>query len=124
MQKNADKNSLPDANALASLAKALADPRRIELMNLLADGQEHCVCHIAKTLSLPEFQVSRQLAPLKRLGLVVARRDGTWMHYHACATTCAPYFKALATLLQPVEFTRGSGEGCGLRSEGGSCGAP
>jgi DNA-binding transcriptional ArsR family regulator len=115
-------------DALASVAKVLGDERRIALLRILADGKEHCVCHLAEKLDLPEFQTSRQLALLRRLGLVVARREGTWMHYHACAEACAPVLAAFAALLSPRPFTGGSGEaGCcitkspragRLRSEG------
>lgn len=86
---------------LAETFKALGDPHRIALLQILADGQEHCVCNLAEKLQMAEYQVSRHLAPLRRLGLVVARRQGTWMHYHACAEACTPFRNVLAGLLSP-----------------------
>jgi ArsR family transcriptional regulator len=50
------------------------------MLVLLADG-EVCVCHIHDALRLPQPTASRHLAYLRRLGLVEARRAGTWMHY-------------------------------------------
>jgi ArsR family transcriptional regulator, arsenate/arsenite/antimonite-responsive transcriptional repressor len=64
----------------AFLFKTLADPTRLRLLNLLADG-ETCVCELTDTLRVVQPKVSRHLAHLKRAGLVDTRRDGKWMHY-------------------------------------------
>jgi ArsR family transcriptional regulator, arsenate/arsenite/antimonite-responsive transcriptional repressor len=61
--------------------KALADPVRLRLLNLLSGGQEVCVCHLQEALQLPQPTVSRHLAYLRRAGLVVGRKDGLWVHY-------------------------------------------
>ncbi len=62
------------------LFKAFADPVRLRLLNLLADG-EVCVCHLHEALELPQSTVSRHLAYLRKRGLVVDRREGLWVHY-------------------------------------------
>jgi ArsR family transcriptional regulator, arsenate/arsenite/antimonite-responsive transcriptional repressor len=64
----------------AFLFKTLADPTRLRLLNLLADG-ETCVCELTNTLRVVQPKVSRHLAQLKRAGLVEAQREGKWMHY-------------------------------------------
>jgi ArsR family transcriptional regulator len=64
----------------ALLFKALADPTRLRLLNLLACG-ETCVCELADTLRIVQPKVSRHLARLKRARLVDARRGGKWTHY-------------------------------------------
>jgi ArsR family transcriptional regulator len=65
---------------LEDLFKALADKTRLRILALLGNN-EVCVCHIHDSLGLPQPTVSRHLAYLRRSGLVVARRDGVWMHY-------------------------------------------
>lgn len=40
-----------------------------------------CVCHLVAVLGVPQPTASRHLAYLRKAGLVVARRDGLWMHY-------------------------------------------
>lgn len=60
--------------------KALADRTRLRILTLLVGG-EVCVCDIHDTLRLPQPTASRHLAYLRRVGLVEARREGTWMHY-------------------------------------------
>ncbi len=65
---------------LETLFKALADRTRLRILGLLLDA-EVCVCHIHESLDVPQPKTSRHLAYLRRAGLVVARRDGLWVHY-------------------------------------------
>lgn len=65
---------------LERLFRALADPTRLRLINLIAE-QEVCVCYFVEVLSAPQPKISRHLAYLRRAGIVAARRDGKWMHY-------------------------------------------
>jgi ArsR family transcriptional regulator, arsenate/arsenite/antimonite-responsive transcriptional repressor len=67
-------------NDSVELLKALADPVRLRLLNLLVEG-EVCVCHLHAALDLPQSTVSRHLAYLRKRGLVVGRKEGLWVHY-------------------------------------------
>lgn len=61
--------------------RALADPTRLRLLNLMSE-QEICVCYFIEVIGAPQPKISRHLAYLRRAGLVAARREGKWMHYH------------------------------------------
>src|SRR3954447_6868664 len=63
------------------LLRALADPVRLRLLNLLSEDKEVCVCHLHEALGLPQPTVSRHLAYLRKNGLVAGRRGGLWVHY-------------------------------------------
>ena len=65
---------------IALLFKALADPTRLRLINLIGDD-EICVCFFVEVLKINQPKISRHLAYLKRAGVVAARREGKWMHY-------------------------------------------
>ena len=65
---------------LEAVFRALADKTRLRILALLGNN-EVCVCHIHDSLGVPQPTASRHLAYLRRTGLVVARRDGVWMHY-------------------------------------------
>jgi ArsR family transcriptional regulator len=67
-------------DTLETIFKALADRTRLRIIGLLLSG-EICVCHIHESLALPQPTVSRHLAYLRNAGLVVARKDGLWVHY-------------------------------------------
>jgi len=72
----AKKKSFP----LDLLFRALADPTRLRLLNLIA-GKEICVCYFVGILGMSQPKISRHLAYLRRAGIVAARRQGRWMHY-------------------------------------------
>lgn len=66
--------------SLDVLFRALADPTRLRLLNLIGD-REICVCYFVEILGLSQPKISRHLAYLRRAGIVDSRRDGKWMHY-------------------------------------------
>jgi ArsR family transcriptional regulator len=70
----------PVAFPLDQLFRALADPTRLRLLNLIA-GREICVCYLVEILGMSQPKVSRHLAYLRRAGIAAARRQGKWMHY-------------------------------------------
>jgi len=67
-------------NELAEGFKALADPTRLRLLNLLRQG-ELCVCDLVAALEIPQPTVSRHLGYLKKEQWVSGRRCGKWMYY-------------------------------------------
>jgi ArsR family transcriptional regulator, arsenate/arsenite/antimonite-responsive transcriptional repressor len=71
-------------STLDSLFRAMADPTRLRLLNLIAD-REICVCYFVEILGISQPKVSRHLAYLRRAGIVASRREGKWMHYRLVA---------------------------------------
>ena len=65
---------------LPKFFKALGDTTRLRLLNLMGE-QEVCVCYFAEVLGAPQPKISRHLAYLRNAGIVLARREGKWMHY-------------------------------------------
>jgi ArsR family transcriptional regulator, arsenate/arsenite/antimonite-responsive transcriptional repressor len=66
--------------AIDLLFRALADPTRLRLLNLIAD-REICVCFFVEILGISQPKISRHLSYLRRAGIAAARRQGRWMHY-------------------------------------------
>ncbi|UYM04309.1 ArsR/SmtB family transcription factor [Solicola gregarius] len=65
---------------LARLGKALSNPIRIRLLDLLEQG-EHTVEELASAATLPVKNTSAQLQQLRASQLVTTRRDGVRVHY-------------------------------------------
>lgn len=63
------------------LCKCLGDDLRMSLVCLMDRDREICVCDLVEALGAPQSTISRHLAQLRQCGLVITRRDGTWMHY-------------------------------------------
>jgi len=59
----------------------LADTTRRRILALLATQGELCVCELTAALDQIQPKVSRHLGVMKEAGLVIPRREGTWMHY-------------------------------------------
>lgn len=73
-----------ECDAVADILRALADPTRLRLVQLLArqsEGQALCVRALAGRLGISQPAVSQHLAMLRRLGLVQSERRGVRTHY-------------------------------------------
>jgi ArsR family transcriptional regulator len=60
--------------------KALSDPNRVAVLKILEQG-ELCVCEIQHLLQLAQPTVSKHMKLLEEAGLVMRRRQGTWILY-------------------------------------------
>jgi ArsR family transcriptional regulator, arsenate/arsenite/antimonite-responsive transcriptional repressor len=79
---------------LANVYKALADETRVQMLALLLEQPELCVCHLERTLEISQSKASRHLRYLLNAGLLRDRREGVWMHYRL-AEDMAPNLRAL-----------------------------
>ena len=61
--------------------RALADPTRLRCLLLLAPEEELCVCELQHALDEIQPKISRHLAMLREVGIVLDRREGQWIHY-------------------------------------------
>jgi rhodanese-related sulfurtransferase len=95
MGNRAAKTALFDAFALA--AKALASGRRIELLDVLANG-ERTVEALAGEVGLSVANTSQHLQILRQAGLVSSRREGTSVHYRLAAPEVFELWRTLRTL--------------------------
>jgi ArsR family transcriptional regulator len=77
--------------------RAFSDRTRLRILNLLRSG-EICVCDIVEVLEAPQPLVSRHLAYLRRAGLVLARKEGLWIHYRLSPAT-TEFHKSLLNCL-------------------------
>lgn len=64
----------------AEFFKALAHPLRIRILEILVRG-ERSVQELQEALGLDQPTVSQQLAVLRAKSIVVARKEGTAVHY-------------------------------------------
>ncbi|MDP9068321.1 MAG: metalloregulator ArsR/SmtB family transcription factor [Actinomycetota bacterium] len=71
-----------EATATADIFKALADPHRVRIVNLLANADEAvCVCDITAAIGLSQPTVSFHLKKLVGSGLLDREKRGTWAYY-------------------------------------------
>ena len=72
-----------DAQVLADAFKALGDPVRLQLLNLIATAEngEVCACDLVEPVGRSQPTVSHHLKVLREAGLVTADKRGTWVWY-------------------------------------------
>jgi ArsR family transcriptional regulator len=87
-----------EAAVLADAFKALGDPVRLQLLNLIAtaEGGEACACDLVGPVGRSQPTVSHHLRVLREAGLVSADRRGTWVWYRAEAAQLEALRRALA----------------------------
>jgi rhodanese-related sulfurtransferase len=95
MGDRAAKTALFDE--FARVAKALASGRRIELLDVLANG-ERTVEALAGEVGLSVANTSQHLQILRQAGLVGSRRQGTSVHYRLAGPEVFELWRTLRTL--------------------------
>lgn len=85
--------------ALATTGKALSNGKRLELLDLLAQG-ERTVDALAKAAGLGLTTASAHLQTLRQAGLVSTRREGTRVHYRLAGDDVAHLFALLRTVAE------------------------
>nr|WP_244409088.1 metalloregulator ArsR/SmtB family transcription factor [Stackebrandtia nassauensis] len=88
-----------DAERIAGVLKALADPNRLRLISLIQsqDGGEACVCELTEPLGLSQPTISHHLRILTEAGLVERDKRGVWAYFRVLPET----LNAVAELLTP-----------------------
>jgi ArsR family transcriptional regulator, arsenate/arsenite/antimonite-responsive transcriptional repressor len=71
------------AERMASIAKALADPVRLQLVDVLRKhAGKVCVCELVPLFDLSQPTVSHHLKVLRDAGIVDSERQGLWAYYY------------------------------------------
>lgn len=70
------------AQRMASIAKALGDPVRLQLVDVLRKhAGKVCVCELVPLFDLSQPTVSHHLKVLREAGIVDSERQGLWAYY-------------------------------------------
>jgi ArsR family transcriptional regulator len=82
---SAEPLSAEQAEQVAPLLKALADPVRLRLMSIVAShpGGEACVCDLNDAFDLSQPTISHHLKVLHNVGLLDREKRGVWVYYRA-----------------------------------------
>jgi ArsR family transcriptional regulator, arsenate/arsenite/antimonite-responsive transcriptional repressor len=71
------------AERMGAIAKALGDPIRIQLVDVLMQhAGEVCVCELVPLFDLSQPTVSHHLKVLREAGIVGSERRGLWAYYY------------------------------------------
>ena len=72
-----------EAERMAAVAKALGDPIRMQIVDVLRKhAGEVCVCEIVPLFDLSQPTISHHLKVLREAGIVGSERRGLWAYYY------------------------------------------
>ena len=72
-----------EAERVASIAKALGDPVRLQLVDVLRKhAGKVCVCELVPLFDISQPTLSHHLKKLRHAGLVDSERRGLWAYYY------------------------------------------
>jgi ArsR family transcriptional regulator, arsenate/arsenite/antimonite-responsive transcriptional repressor len=72
-----------EADRMAKLAKALGDPIRLQLVDVLRKhAGKVCVCELTPLFDVGQATVSHHLKVLREAGIVDSERRGLWAYYY------------------------------------------
>ena len=75
---------------MAEVAKALGDPIRLQLVDVLRKhAGKVCVCELVPLFDLSQPTVSHHLKVLRQAGLVGSERQGLWAYYYVTPNALA-----------------------------------
>ena len=83
----------------AEIAKAIAHPLRIAVVNFLKDG-EQCVCDIAEHIGSERSNVSRHLSVMSNAGLLEYRKEGLKVIYKLKTPCILEFFSCVSRVLK------------------------
>ena len=102
----------------AELCKTLANPKRLEILEILKEHPEISVNDMAELLEIPKANTSQHLAVLRQAGVVATRKDGINVYYslrstkisEACALTRQILVERLEAHADLTELIRRGGK--------------
>jgi len=83
----------------AEIAKAVAHPLRIAVIDFLTDG-ERCVCEIAEHVGSERSNISRHLAVMVHAGVLSCRKDGLKVFYGLKTPCVAQWLSCITRVLK------------------------
>jgi len=85
--------------ARAMIAKALAHPSRLLMLDALSDGKA-CVCELTELVGADQSTVSKHLAVLKQAGIVEDRKEGAMAFYRLKIGCLQGFWECIESVLK------------------------
>ena len=83
-----------DKNQKAKIFKALSNPMRLEVVEMLLNG-EKCVCEITEKLTYEQPHISKGLRTLKEAGIIQDKKLGLNVYYSIKLACIKRFFECL-----------------------------
>ena len=86
------------------VAKALADPRRVAMLEAISHASDECPCErLREQFPISKGTISHHMKELLRAGLIRSTREGQYVSYEVCRDVIAAYTNELQRRLGTAE---------------------
>jgi ArsR family transcriptional regulator len=111
---------------MAIVVRAMAHPVRLQIVEVLSQEDEACVCHLENRLGLRQAYLSQHLARMRLGGVVKAHREGLNVYYSLADESVTNLFHAAAFAAERLAPRRGKSRGprSARRVAAGPCPCP
>ncbi|MCF7906144.1 metalloregulator ArsR/SmtB family transcription factor [Candidatus Gracilibacteria bacterium] len=89
-----------DELEIAKHLKILSEPHRIKIIRTVCK-KESCVCELQKKIKIPQNLLSHHLKVLKDCDILIARKEGRFMHYSLNKLKLKSLFSIFSCLFSP-----------------------
>ena len=96
----------------AKVFKALCDPNRLAILELLRSG-ETCACVLLEKLEVTQSGLSYHMKILCESGIVESRQEGKWTHYQLSSAGRETAIRLLQELITPDSEQPAKCSSCG-----------
>lgn len=86
----------------AKVIKALSDPSRLKIIDILSCG-EMCACEILQYFDFTQPTLSHHMKVLMECGIVECRKEGQWSHYSLNSSNCNRLILSLMSLITDTD---------------------
>jgi ArsR family transcriptional regulator len=102
----------PSLTGDAALVKALADPLRLRIVELLA-AEQLCTCHLVEELGATQTNVSNHLRVLRDAGIVVSEPAGRYTYHRLVPDRVSLLAEALGAVASQARLAVAAKRPCG-----------
>ncbi|MFW5787641.1 MAG: ArsR/SmtB family transcription factor [Halanaerobiales bacterium] len=85
--------------ARADIAKALAHKTRLEIIDILVEKGDKCVCELTELLNVSQSSVSKHLGVLKKASIVDSKKEGLNVTYSLKTHCIKSFFNCIDGIL-------------------------
>ena len=90
---------VPRLQEAAEICKALSDPNRLRIVEMLLSG-EKCACELLEELNIAQSTLSHHMKLLCASSVVTGRPNGKWTFYSINKQGCDPVFRLVKGIME------------------------
>lgn len=107
-----DKKTQARYETRARIAKALAHPTRMFIVDELSRAGERCVCELTEMIGADISTVSKHLSVLKKAGILADDKRGNQVYYRLRVCCIVDFFRCIESVLESNASGKGKCSVC------------